>query len=81
MERFRSEIEGFISATECPKGFSCCGSGFENICKAKDIGLDASIVCLEDPDPLSKCKFSVPFGGIHFCQCSVRIYIAKKLNR
>ncbi|HEX8947985.1 MAG TPA: hypothetical protein VF790_03420 [Dissulfurispiraceae bacterium] len=82
MERFRAEIESLIGRIECPKGFSCCGTGFEHLCKAEDIGLAGSIVCLEERShALRECKFSVPFGDAHFCNCSLRIYIARRFKK
>jgi hypothetical protein len=48
-------------------------------CKAKDIGLETHIECLEE-DSL-ECQFSVAFGGLYYCHCPLRIYIAKNLKK
>jgi len=75
----RKRIEEMTGNIECPKNFKCVESGFENLCKAKDFGLDAYLECLEE-DP-QKCKFALPFGNGYFCQCPLRVYLAKKLKK
>jgi hypothetical protein len=74
-----TQIEGMIGRIKCPKDFVCYTSEFKSLCRAKDIGLESFVACLAT-DPL-KCKFSIHFGGIFFCQCMLRIYIAKKLKK
>ena len=73
------EIEKIIGQMQCPKGFRCYKSGLEALCKAKAIGeKPIQLVCLEDK-PLT-CKFlSVKKGFI--CECPLRIYLAKHLNK
>jgi hypothetical protein len=34
----RKKIEEILDGMICPKNFKCAGSGFENLCKARDIG-------------------------------------------
>jgi len=63
---------------DCPKHFECAESGFENLCKAADIGLTYHLACLEN-DPAA-CVFSVSISGSHFCECPLRIYIAKNVS-
>jgi len=63
----------------CSKNFKCAEQGFENLCKAKDLGLQDLLECLEG-DQLS-CTFALPFGESHFCSCPLRAYIAKKLKK
>jgi hypothetical protein len=80
MERSVQEhIEEMISGLQCPKEFSCYTSGLKNLCPAKDIGLESFVACLVT-DPMG-CRFSIQFGGIFFCQCSLRVFIAKKFGR
>lgn len=71
--------EIMVDGLQCPKEFSCFTSGLKDLCKARDIGLDSFVACLAE-DPL-QCKFSIHFGGIFFCQCKLRVYIAKKLRK
>ena len=80
MEKVIQEhIETLIDGLKCPKEFSCYTSGLKNLSKARDIGLESFVACLM-PDPL-KCKFSICFGGIFFCQCKLRVYMAKTLRK
>jgi hypothetical protein len=76
---FKNEIEKIISQIECPKDFRCYMQGFENLCKAKDVGLASHLVCCEEHPP--ECRFSWDCGPAFYCTCPVRVYIAKKLRR
>ena len=75
----QKQIEDIIHEMKCPKDFVCYTSGFKNLCMAKDIGLESFVACLVT-DPL-KCKFSIYFGEISFCQCPLRICISKNLKK
>jgi hypothetical protein len=75
----KQQVEQIISQTACPKGFACHRSTFDVLGKAKDIGVDSFVVCLEE-EPF-ECKFAVPFGYSYFCQCPLRVYIAKKFGK
>ncbi len=75
----RKKIEEIIGAMSCPKDFKCCESDLANVCKAKDIGIESFLECLEE-DPRC-CKFALSFGDAYLCQCPLRIYIAKKLKK
>lgn len=68
-----------IDGLKCPKEFSCYTSDLKNLCKAKDIGLESFIACQAE-NPM-RCKFSILFGGVFFCQCDIRVFISKKLRR
>ena len=76
---YKKEIEGIIGEMTCPKNFKCAESGFEDLCKAKDVGLDSYLKCLES-NP-SNCNFAFSYGYKHFCQCPLRVFLAKKLNK
>ena len=75
----RKQIEEIMDGLKCPKEFICYTSGFRNLCKAKDIGLESFVMCLTPDSPA--CRFSVDFGGALFCQCPLRVYICKKLKK
>ena len=75
-ERTRETIETIIAGMSCPKDFKCYRSNLARLCKAKDLGLESFLECLED-NPRD-CKFSVAFGDGYYCRCPVRVYIAKK---
>ena len=72
-------IEEIMGAMTCPKGFKCCKSGFEEFCKATDIGIEGFVKCLEE-NP-KECWFSAGSGRSYRCQCPLRIYVVKNLNK
>jgi hypothetical protein len=76
---FQMRLEQIIGEMECPKDFRCYKQGFENLCKAKDVGPASHLVCCEEHP--SECHFSWDYGPAYFCTCPVRIYIAKKLKK
>ncbi|MEW6584015.1 MAG: hypothetical protein AB1442_00215 [Nitrospirota bacterium] len=45
-------------------------------CKARDIGLDSFLLCLEENPRM--CKFSLAFGGRYFCKCKSRVRSAEE---
>lgn len=75
----KKELEEILNGLQCPKDFACYKSGQEKLCRAEDIGLESFLVCLEK-NP-ADCSFSVVFGDMFFCQCPLRVYIARKLNK
>jgi hypothetical protein len=79
MEDYAKEIEKIIDNLQCPKNFKCSRLGLERLCKAKDMGLESHVLCLEEKP--NQCKFASPFGGRYFCLCPLRIYIVKKLKK
>jgi hypothetical protein len=78
-EEEQKKIEEIIGQLICPKDFICAQSGFERLCKARDIGLESFMECLEEKS--AGCKFALPFGDGYFCQCPLRVYLAKKLKK
>ena len=78
-KELREQIDEIISNMDCAQDFSCCEDSFANVCKAKDVGASFFLECLEENPQL--CEFSLPFGDAYFCQCPLRIYISKKLNK
>lgn len=78
-EEDRKKIKDIIGEMKCAKNFKCADSGFQKLCKARDFGLEDYLECLE-ANPL-ECKFALPFGETHFCQCPLRVYLSKKVKR
>ena len=78
-EEDRKKIEQLMGNIECPKDFKCAESGFEQLCMAKDFGHENYLECLEK-NP-SSCIYSLTLGDVHLCECSLRVYLAKKLNK
>ncbi|MGD0887142.1 MAG: hypothetical protein ABSA46_20045 [Thermodesulfovibrionales bacterium] len=74
----QKEIEIIMEVLECPKDFGCYKAGYKKLCRAKDIGLQSFLQCLEGTSP--DCKFSLPYGGIYFCRCPIRRRIIKNLK-
>ncbi len=77
-KQVRENIVEIIGHMQCPKDFKCATSGFQNLCLARDCGMDHYLECLEN-NPLS-CKFVILFGDRYYCQCPLRVYIAKQLK-
>jgi hypothetical protein len=75
----KDEIEKIIGQMQCSKDFQCYKSGFEILSKIKDIGLASHVQCLEEN--VFGCQFSVRFGGNYFCECPLRVYIAKEVKK
>jgi hypothetical protein len=73
------KINEITEKFECPKGFSCYTEGFENLCKAKDIGLHSILECLDKDGPL--CLFSINVRDTYYCECPLRVYIARNLKK
>jgi hypothetical protein len=78
-EEHRKKIKEIIGDMKCSKNFTCAEAGFENLCKAKDFGLDRYLECLEEHP--RRCKFALPFANGFFCQCPLRVYVAKTLKK
>ena len=78
-DEVRKRVEEIVGGMKCPKAFSCAESGFERLCKARDLGLDDYLDCLDENS--NRCSFAMPFGHGHFCCCPLRVYIAKKLKK
>jgi hypothetical protein len=75
----QKEIARIVGQLKCPKDFECYKSGLETPCKAKDVGLESHLVCLEKCP--FQCKFSVVFGGLYYCNCPLHIYLAKESKK
>ncbi len=75
----QKELQELIGDLVCPKDFKCCTEGLEHLCKAREIGLETFLECLEE-HPL-ECPFSVHFDDLYLCECPLRVYIAKELKK
>jgi len=78
-EEDKNKIEEIIGQLSCPKNFKCAVSGFENLCKAKDIGNDTCLLCQDKASYW--CKFSLKVEDEYFCSCPLRVYLAKHLGK
>ena len=79
-QEYEKEIEEIIGRMKCPKDFECYKSGFEVLCKARSVeaGSRSLLICLEKN--ALECKFLNLESG-YFCDCPLRIYIARKLKK
>ncbi len=75
----RKTIEEIMAGMNCPKNFKCAENGFEHLCRAKDLRIESYLECLEDKP--SMCSFAISFGSSHFCECPLRVYLAKELKK
>jgi hypothetical protein len=73
------KIEAIIGKMSCPKMFKCADSGFEKLCKARDFGVQSYLDCLDENS--DECPFALPFGDGYLCQCPLRVFLSKKLNK
>ena len=75
----KRKVEELIRSMRCPNGFKCIEFGFENLYAAKDIGLNYYLECIKD-NP-TECSSAFPIGDTYLCHCSVRLYLAKNLQK
>ena len=78
-EEHKRKIGEIIGEMYCPSNFKCADSGFKNLCKASDLGMESYLECLES-NPRD-CRFAFPFGQGYFCKCPLRVYLAKELPK
>ena len=76
---YEKEIKQIIGEFHCPKDFTCYKSGFSNLCEAEDIESESFLECLEKSP--EECPFLLSFANVHFCDCPLRCYVAKKLTK
>ncbi len=74
----RKAAEKIMARIQCPKDFECYRSGFKKLSRAKDVGMLSYVQCLEDNSP--ECKFAIRLGDRKFCDCALRVYIAKHIE-
>jgi hypothetical protein len=75
----KNKIEEIISQIKCDKDFECYKSNFTRIGKVKDIGLKSFVEC-QAKKPTG-CRFMLPFGHSYLCQCPLRVYASKVLQK
>ena len=75
----KAHIDGLMHSMKCSKNFACAQSNSETLCRAKDIGLKSNLVCLEEVGAECDYRLKSDFG--QFCQCPIRICLAKTQRR
>ena len=73
------EIEKAANGLDLPQNFEWYKPGLGFTCKARDIGLESYVNCLETHSYL--CPFSVFYGYANYCSCTARVYVAKQLEK
>lgn len=74
----KKEIEKIIGKMKCPQDFKCYQSGFEYLCKSRNVGIESYLECLEECS--QDCVFSISYGNSYFCRCPLRVYLQKNLK-
>ena len=72
-------INELMKEFHCAKNFKCLEFKFDEMCKAKDIGQEDYLECL-DPNA-EQCEYSLSFAHGYLCQCSIRLHIKKSLKK
>ncbi|MBW2566270.1 MAG: hypothetical protein JRE24_05150 [Deltaproteobacteria bacterium] len=76
-ETYAQRMEQLIGSF--PEGSKCHKRDVENLCKARDIGMDSFVLCLEEKP--FECISSVCFARSWYCSCPPRVHIAKELKK
>jgi hypothetical protein len=70
------EIKRILCTMKCPLDFECTKVGRQDICRARDIGLDHALECREEDSP--ECGFAVMTdSSVVLCKCPLRLYLSK----
>ena len=71
-------IKEILGSMKCSQDFRCIKAGYQHVCKAKDVGLENFLECLE-PDPWD-CELSTQFRSSVLCKCPLRVYLTKTVG-
>lgn len=72
------QIKKIMDEIECEKDFACYKSEFKNHPKAKNIGIQSFVECLEKNAMF--CKYSLSFGDSYLCRCPLALYFVKNIK-
>jgi hypothetical protein len=72
-----AKIRELADTIRCACGRVCVNSDFRNLCAARDIGMERTLRCLEQDG--GDCQYKMALSVGVFCQCPVRVQIAKHL--
>jgi hypothetical protein len=78
-QEHKKQIERLLPDISCPKLVQCYYTGLQVLCKARDVGLQSLVECLEEN--AYQCPFSLSLSGLNFCKCPIRVYIAKNIEK
>ena len=75
----REAVEKVLHGLRCPRGLRCVDSSLEHLCRARDIGLERFLECLETEED---CTFSSRMGRSPLlCRCPVRMHLYRQLTQ
>ena len=77
-QEHKNKIEQIIEQTHCPRDFQCYKDQFETLGKMRLAAGDELVECLDER--AKECEFATPFGGVHYCTCAVRGYVARNFH-
>jgi hypothetical protein len=76
----KHKIKAIMAGMDCPKGFCCYESKFEDLTPVKAFPGNDVLECRRASQIL--CPMSFTFGiGKLFCKCPLRKYVALELSR
>jgi hypothetical protein len=75
IQQIEEAMPGLRRLEDC----KCYKPGFGFTCKAKDVGLDEYVVCLERD--ACRCPYSLSYGHSYYCTCPARVHLVKKLKK
>lgn len=76
---FEEKVEKIKQEMDCPYGFACCESGFQNLCQGEVIA-EYYVKCDDENCSPAKCIFSISFGYSYFCKCPLRVLVCRELK-
>jgi hypothetical protein len=75
-----ADVQRIMAGIDCPAGFPCYKSEFENVSPVRLVQGSNVIQCEAGSE--QKCPMSYEFShDIRFCQCRLRRYVALELGR
>jgi len=75
-----TDVQKIMAETDCPSGFHCYESKFEDLIPVKPFSGTDVVECLKETD--SCCPKSIRFGvDTILCTCPLRRYVSLNLSR
>jgi hypothetical protein len=71
----QAQIRRIISTLDCPQKRPCHTCDFRTLGQIGPVGDTGILTCLEGRG--RSCSYGLPFGGVIFCQCPLRKYLAE----
>ncbi len=78
-KKSKKKVDEIRAEMQCEKNFTCLENNYKSLCKARDMGLEGYVECIDDG--VLGCHFSLPFGNSYFCRCPLRVHLVKHADR